>query len=99
MSVVGTKALETTIFSSASQALRAIGNVSFYTAEFERLRCKRWSVCSNLVKPPLVCQSCVVRRFVGFSFDPFHWLALAVHFGRPHERSVRRHCGVPKFVV
>ena len=47
----------------------------------------------------LVCRSCVVRRFVSFPFDQSHWLALAVHLGRPHERSVRRHCGVPKFVV
>ena len=99
MSVVGKKALETTIFSSASQALRAIGHVSFYAAGFARLHCKRCSVCSNVVKPPLVCQSCVVRWFVGFLFDPFRWFALAVHLGCPHERSVRRHCGVPKFVV
>ena len=40
-----------------------------------------------------------MRRFVGFPFDPFRWLALAVHLGSPHERSVRRHCGVPKVVV
>ena len=48
---------------------------------------------------PLVCQPCVVRRFVGFPFDPFHWHTLAVHLGRPHERCVRRHCYVLKFVV
>ena len=86
MSVVGKKALETTILSSASQALRGIGNVSFYAAELVRLQCKRWSVCCNVVKPPLVCQPCVIQQFVGFPFDPY-------------ERSVRRHCGVPKVVV
>ena len=68
-------------------------------AELVRLYCKRWSVCSNVVKPPLVCWSCDVRRFVGFPFGPFCWFALAVHLGRPHERSVCRHCYVPKFVV
>ena len=61
--------------------------------------CKRWSVCSNVVKPPLVCWSCDVRRFVGFPCGPFHWFALVVRLGRSHERCVRRHCYVPKFVV
>ena len=73
--------------------------MSFYAAELVRLHCQRWSVCSNLVKPPLVCWSCDVRRFVGFPCGPFFWLALAVHRRCPHERSVRRHCGVSKVVV
>ena len=99
MSVVGKEALETTILSSASQAFRDIGNVSFCAAELVRLYCKRWSVCSNVVKPPLVCWSCDVRRFVGFPCGPFHWFALVVRLGRSHERCVRRHCYVLKFGV
>ena len=36
--------------------------------------------------------------FFDFPCETFHWFALVVRLGRPHERSVR-HCYVPKFVV
>ena len=37
--------------------------------------------------------------FFDFPCETFRWLALAVRLGRPHERSARRLCYVPKFVV